>query len=139
MQKNLTVLLVFMGITTALHKNAVASAGNTTLSISMETMGVFIPADPETPAVVGEVDESTPKRSLCLFWGLIGNCGFQAEASFEADLGKVSDLGAEQSETELADSKNYRSILWGAVQWSKRTSDKTHDEAADASQVQSNL
>lgn len=73
--------------------------------------------------------EMTPaRRSYCFFWGLIGPCGFQAETSFEAMTVSDSDIQSEQPETELKDSQNYRSILWGAVQWSKRDTGATPDE-----------
>lgn len=68
------------------------------------------------------------RRSYCFFWGLIGRCGFQVETSFEAMTVSDSDIQSEQPETELKDSQNYRSILWGAVQWSKRDAGATPDE-----------
>lgn len=61
------------------------------------------------------------KRQLCLFWGLIGNCGFKASAAVESSLdtrgepqGEMAELHGEIRQHE------YRSVLWGAVQWRTR-------------------
>lgn len=61
------------------------------------------------------------KRQLCLFWGLIGNCGFKASVAVESSLdtgeepqGEMAELHGETRQHE------YRSVLWGAVQWRTR-------------------
>lgn len=119
MQKTIILLLVFAGLTTAFNKNDDTYAGISAPGFSVEGFS----AD--------EADEPGPKRSLCLFWGLIGSCGFQAEASFEVESGSVSNVPEEQSGVAQTEAPNSRSILWGAVQWSVRSADSGEKEARD--------
>lgn len=119
MQKTIILLLVFAGLTAAFNKNADAYAGITAPGYYVEILST------------DEADKPAPKRKVCLFWGLIGSCGFQAEASFEVESGSVSNVPEEQSGVAQTEAPNSRSILWGAVQWSVRSADSGEKEARD--------
>ena len=75
-----------------------------------------------------DTEESSGGSSVCLFWGLIGSCGFEAEASTETESGNISGMHSDQADVELTGDPNKRSILWGAVQWSRGTADATPEE-----------
>ncbi|AXI99468.1 hypothetical protein CYPRO_0181 [Cyclonatronum proteinivorum] len=117
MQKTIILLLVYAGVTAAFNKNADAYAGITSPGYSVEVLST------------DEADKPAPKRKVCLFWGLIGSCGFQAEASFNVESGSVSDVPEVQSGVAQTEAPNSRSILWGAVQWSVRSADSGENEA----------
>lgn len=92
---------------------------------------------PEKEVILQKQDSATDTEgasgglSVCLFWGLIGSCGFQAEASIETESGNISGMHADQADVEQTGDPDKRSILWGAVQWSSGTADATPDEDTD--------
>jgi hypothetical protein len=91
---------------------------------------------PNNVGIVSYTDEprlaTTPdsKRQFCLFWGLIGNCGFQSSASVESSMDTQADAAKQTADVHeanpneiqnsISNPKEHRSILWGAVQWSSR-------------------
>jgi len=108
-------LLLFVGASAGTQ--AVNSIDKHTDEYGLWSANIFI----ETNSISEtDNDVASTKRSLCLFWGLIGNCGFQIETSFEKIEGNAPVKQEKRSEMETKSSQNSRSILWGAVQWSKK-------------------
>lgn len=118
------VTLLLTGIASA----ETVTIGNTDKHIGVSGSGAEHVQINPIPDAETAAEMAPASRSYCFFWGLIGRCGFQAETSFEAMTVSDSDIQPEQPDTELKDSKKYRSILWGAVQWSKRDTGATPDE-----------
>jgi hypothetical protein len=82
-----------------------------------------------------EPETTDSKRQLCLFWGLIGNCGFKASATIETSLDTKEESQGEKAERHEEVLHEYRSILWGAVRWSTRDrEDEPVDNDLDISQ-----
>lgn len=82
-----------------------------------------------------ELETKDSKRQLCLFWGLIGNCGFKVSATIETSLDTKEESQGERAERHKEVLHEYRSILWGAIRWSTRNKeDEPVDNVSDISQ-----